>query len=199
MIDNIRYYSLKQYTFVDTNDIEPGSIEDLVLSPDTLEPTHLILGAGFFEEFMEDIGNKENIDEIAELSKMEMKHDIVYLNEQLEDLIRTNKDGSLPFDGILFSHIREFEIYDNNIMHDAEIHDLLIAKPSALIIQSQNLQKEMKLKGYKQKLEMIIPLTKVKFDEKNNIIRVLFDLDDIIAKIEQEIEPRYSGKSLIQL
>ena len=68
VVSNIRLSKLRRLHFVDVDDNDVGSLEDITFSVDNLAPQHLILGSNFFEELMEEIGKRENIDEIAPLS-----------------------------------------------------------------------------------------------------------------------------------
>ena len=199
MITGLRFHALKRYTFVDVEDTEVGSIEDLVLSPDTLYPTHLVLGAGFFEEYLEVLGKKPNIDELAEIFLMELiDNEIIYINKSLDDLIKTDENGKIPFPSMLFSELMKYQVFDTAGKIDCELLDFDISGESSSLIFSHNeIQDEMLLRGYKQRFELVIPLSKVSIADST--LTISTSKDEIINTIEKEIAPKMTGKSIIKI
>lgn len=199
MIKKIRYQSLKRHTFVDRNLTEIGSVEDLILAPDSLQATHLVLGAGFFEEFQEELGNKPNIDEIAALADMEQYSNTVYrVKKALDELEVTDTQGRVGFPHYLFCNLQKLKIHDLKGPTDGELHDYLISgENSAFCIQLPKFQYEMSMQGYRQKLEFLLPLNMVKIN--GEIITISTDTESLKSIIEKNLEMKMSGKSIIRI
>lgn len=198
MITGQRFLSLKRYTFVDVEDTEVGSIEDLVLSPNSLFPTHLVLGAGFFEEYLEVLGKKPDIDELAEIFLMEIiDNDVIYINKSLDDLIKTDENGIIPFPSILFSELQKYSLEDIDGKIDCELLDFEISGEHSMLIFSHNeIQEEMIQRGYKQRFELIIPLSTISINDSK--LKIALSKDEIINKIEKDIPPKMTGKSIVK-
>ncbi|MCY3410946.1 MAG: hypothetical protein INQ03_04830 [Candidatus Heimdallarchaeota archaeon] len=197
MITNIRYQSMRRYTFVDINDVEVGSLEDLVLNPKDLSATHLLLGAGFFEEYMEEVGKRPNIDEIVEITKMDVIEDhVIQIHEKIDELQTTNENGEIPFDSILFSELITKSITINGTESDIEIDDYLIDTTPKLVIQLPSVQQALSMKGFRQKFEFLVPISNFTYSESINLT---LDEQTLVDKIEQTGEYKMTGKTIIDV
>ncbi len=187
---------MKRYTIIDIENVEIGSIEDLILDPDSLDATHLILGAGFFEELQEELGNKPNIDEIVDLDLTEIiADDTLRIKLKISDLELTDEHGVVQFPHILYTDLKRYEIYINDVVNDGELHDYFIdGNKPAFIFQFPEFQYKMSMLGYRQKLEFVFPIEKVKIDEKK--IKLDITEEDLIAVVENT-GMKMTGKSII--
>ena len=199
MIKGLQYKSLKNYTFVDAEDLEVGSIEDLLLDPKTLEPTHLMLGAGFFEEYMEVVGKRPDIDELADINLMEIiDNSTIHINSKIGDLQRTDEDGSIPFDTIPFSTISKMTYILGESTVEGDLLDFEInGSESKFIFQFPSMHEKLVMLGYKQRVIVAISIKQVVVE--NNIFKIKITLDQIIKRAESEIPPLLNGKSVLTI
>lgn len=198
MIHGLRYTSLKRFIFVDNEDLEVGSIEDLVLDPETLLPTHLVLGAGFFEEYMEIMGKRPDIDELVEVDKLEQQNDsVILIHQSIDDMIKTDETGLIPFPSILFSHLMTVNATlksgEEVIISDYE----LSGGDSRLICHIQRLNDEMLKLQFRQRIELLIPLSRVK--KSIDQLAISYTLDELIEITKQSVAPKLNGKSKIRI
>lgn len=195
MFNKIRYSVLKRRNFLDINNVEV-SIEDLLLDVHTRHPTHLVIGAGFYEEFLEDIEEKDDIDELAELSIISEIDAITYrINDLVENLQRTDKKGNPPFSAIKFDDLLKFDILDKNNEQKQELFDFEISENPYFIFNSYSLDNEMRTHGYGQRFEIYYASSLLNIDLENKLIQLPVSFDNLVERITKNIEPKMRGKS----
>lgn len=199
VLSNIRLAKLKRYHFVDSEDNDIGCIEDLTLSKSTLQPTQFLLGSNFFEELLEELGKKGNIDEIVPLDIVsEMDHEHVILSESIENLEVTDENGVIPGDLplYLYSNILNYKIFDNSGEVDAVLIDIILNyENSCLIFNYSNLKASLMSEGFYQRFEISVPISKIKIEDEKIII--LSSKEEMIDKAKSQIKPKEKGKSTI--
>ena len=195
MFNKIRYSILKRRNFLDINNVE-ASIEDLLLDINSRHPTHLVIGAGFYEEFLEDIEEKDDIDELAELSIISEIDAITYrINDLIENLERTDKKGKPQFSAIKFQDLFKFKVFDKNNEEKQELFDYEISEHPYFIFNSYYLDNEMRTHGYGQRFEIYYSSSVVNIDLENKIIQLPISFDNLVERITKNIEPKMRGKS----
>ncbi|OLS28282.1 MAG: hypothetical protein HeimC2_07740 [Candidatus Heimdallarchaeota archaeon LC_2] len=201
VISNIRLTKLKRYHFVDADDNDIGSIEDLTLSKSTLEPLHFILGSHFFEELLEELGRKENIDEIAPINIVsEIDNEHVVLSESIDNLEITNEDGEIPDSKSIYrySKILNYTIFDNSGELDAKLIDLVLNyDKTSFIFNYANLKTNLMKDGFYQRFEISVPISKIKIDDEKIIIST--SEEEMIKNAKLQIKPKEKGKSTIMI
>ncbi|MHA2249293.1 MAG: hypothetical protein ACXAD7_02975 [Candidatus Kariarchaeaceae archaeon] len=192
----IRYSKLKRYNFVDINDVEIGSLEDIVVDKEGLFPTHLILGAGFFEEFLEELGKKGNIDELAPFDIISMdENDDVIIGKPVEELITTNEKGYLPISGYKYADLMKFIIKSQDETLDADLVDIeLDGLNSRYFFRFHDLQDKLQQSGYGQRFEVSFLASHIKIEVE--VLLIPSTLDELLESIKNNIEPKMRGKSL---
>lgn len=196
-LDKIRFSNLQRFTFFDKDDIEIGSAVDLLLETNSLEPISLLMGAGFFEELMEEMGRKENQDEIAPLSLIENLDDKnLKINAKLQDLELTDDNGDPYFDCYKLSKLKSLESKDLDDGKDWILEDFLINnKNSYFTFTNTKIDSEMKRFNYGQRFEIYITINSIEIKENLLIIKLRYD--DIISQIKETLEAKDRGKSII--
>ena len=185
---------MRRYPFVDKSGLDIGSLEDVILRPKDLYPSHLLLGAGFFEEYMEEIGKRENIDEIAELGLVTIIGDEYFQVESNVADLPLTKDGTLGIPGVLFSSLSTLKIFDGESEIDAELFDLEFDyEKSSFVINHYNLQSQLRGAGYYQRLEVYYPIKYITVTDTQLILPIT--TEQLFDRIQKEMEPLYKGKS----
>ncbi|MCE7733884.1 MAG: hypothetical protein GPJ54_03330 [Candidatus Heimdallarchaeota archaeon] len=201
VVSNIRLTKLRRLHFVDVDDNDVGSLEDITFAIDNLEPQHLILGSNFFEELMEEIGKRENIDEIAPLSIVsEIDSNHAILSESIDDLERTTGSGDYlrKYQVILYSMFQKYEVHDNNGVFDGELIDVqLNGSESQFIFNYPSLKSKLMTDGYMQRFEIAVPLNKIEISSEKLIITT--NEEDIALKAKEQHQPKEKGKSTIEI
>ena len=196
MLNKIRFSVLKRRNFLDLNNVE-ASIEDLLLDVNTKHPTHLVVGAGFYEEYMEDIEEKDDIDELAELSLILEIDPITYrINDIIENLERTDKNGIAPFPAIKFQDLFKYDIIDTNNEKKQELFDFEISDDPYFIFNSYDLDNEMRSHGYGQRFEIYYSASIIYVDQENKKIQLPVSFNKLVERISSSVEPKIRGKSL---
>ena len=198
-LPRIPYSRLRFYHFVDVDDQELGTLEDVILDPHSLTPTHIVLGGGFFEEFMESKGEIDDIDEIASLDLVDrIDNDFIVLKTKLEDLETTDSHGNLPIEGYKYTDFLKYPLSDRNGAIDGEIVDFVFDENDSLIIvHYPEVEQKMKLEGYMQKFEFHVPIDKVSVTDK--IVEIDIDREMLFELIKEQVEIRMNGKSAVLL
>lgn len=193
----MRYSELKYYHFLDSEEQEMGTLEDLVLDTDTLEPSHLLLGAGFFAEFLEHKGDLEDIDELAPLDLVkEIDADYIILSESLSNLQTTSKEGKLPISGNKFSTLCKLPVFLQDNQIDAELFDIEInGKDSKLYFSYIELSKELGSHHYGQRFDICVRVDKVQINQET--IRLPLSFDELRQYVIEEVEPKPRGRTTI--
>lgn len=196
-IPSIRYSQLKHLHFVDFDNHEMGTLEDLVLEESTFSPSFLILGSSFFEEFMEEIGERDNIDEIAPIECIDrIEGDYVILSCRLDDLDTTNKKGETGKRGYLLSELMQYTVKLDNEEDIGQFYDYLIDEKSCrFIISLTTITERLYQKGYGQKFNLMVSPQYLKINEEK--IEMTISSDDIEQRIIDTIEMRQRGRDLI--
>ena len=195
MFNKIRFSVLKRRNFLDLSNVE-ASIEDLLLDINTKHPTHLVVGAGFYEEFLEDIEEKDDIDELAELSIILEIDAITYrINEDIDNLERTDKNGQPNFPAIKFQDLFKFEIVDKNNEKRQELFDYEISDNPYFIFNSYDLDNQMRMHGYGQRFEIYYSSSIINIDLENKKILLPLSFDNLVERITKSLEPKIRGKS----
>lgn len=189
-LPKIRYSRLKHLHFVDKENHDMGTLEDLVLDKETLELSHILLGSSFFEEFMEEIGEIDNIDELAPVDIITGIEDgYVVISCNLEDLQTTNSDGTLPIDGLLFTKMMKLPVNFKDSSDVAELYDFIIDddNPRFIFLLTSLIEKLLPM-GYGQQFSISVPLSLV------SVSKDKVDLNLTLAKIEKLISKKYQMK-----
>ncbi len=195
MFSKIRFSVLKRRNFLDLNNVE-ASIEDLLLDISTKRPTHLVVGAGFYEEFLEDIAEKDDIDELAELSIILEIDAITYrINDNIDNLEKTDNNGQPNFPAIKFQDLIKFEIVDENNDRKQELFDYEISDDPYFIFNSYDLDNQMRVHGYGQRFEIYYSTSIIKIDKENKKILLPVSFENLVERITKDIEPKMRGKS----
>jgi hypothetical protein len=194
----IRYSKLKRYHLIDVNEVELN-LEDLILDQKTLIPTHLMLGAGFFEELMEELGKKGDIDELAPLNIIkEIDKEYMLIEMPFEELETTNKKGVLPFSAIKFSDLLKYNIKAGASEFYLKLNDIEInGSDSQFIFISPELKEQLLKENYRQRIEIQIKISNTIIT--HDTIQLPFTKQDIIALIRNSVEPKPRGKSTIKI
>lgn len=199
IVSNIRLTKLRRLHFVDVDDNDVGSLEDITFGLDNLVPQHLILGSNFFEELMEEIGKRENIDEIAPIgivSEIDSNHAI--LSESIDDLERTTGTNAYleKYHVILYSMFKKYQVQDTNGVSEAELIDVqLNGSDSQFIFNYPNLKSKLMTDGYMQRFEIAVPINKIKIINEKLVIST--HDEDIVSKAKQQHQPKDKGKSTV--
>jgi hypothetical protein len=155
-----------------------------------------VIGAGFYEEYMEDIEEKDDIDELAELSMILEIDAITYrINEIIDNLVRTDKKGIAPFPAIKFQDLFKYDIINSDIENKLELFDFEISDDPYFIFNSYALDNEMRSHGYGQRFEIYYSSSLVTIDQENKRIQLPLSFSNIIERITKNIEPKMRGKS----
>jgi hypothetical protein len=172
-------------------------LEDLVLEESTFRPIFLILGSSFFEEFMEEIGERDNIDEIAPIDCIDrIEGDYVILSCKLDDLDTTNKKGETGKSGHLLAELMQYTVNLSNEDEIGQFYDYLIDEKSCrFIISLTTITERLYQKGYSQKFNLMISPKYLKINDK--MIELMISSDDIEQRIIDSIEMRQRGRDLI--
>lgn len=196
-LPKIRYSQLKHYHIIDNHELEIGNLEDIGINIETLQPSSLILGAGFYEELMEEVGKKENIDEIAPIDIVErVDGDFIVLSKKLNELKTTNAKGELPHNQIKFSILSGYDVYDQNGKTKSQLSDIELNKEkSRYIFNYPELDITLKHKGYGQRFDVSFSIRDLEI--ANGKIILPSRLDDLVQKVENNIAPKNRGKSLL--
>ncbi|MHA2278526.1 MAG: hypothetical protein ACXAC2_22330 [Candidatus Kariarchaeaceae archaeon] len=199
VISNIRLTKLRRYHFVDVDDNDVGSLEDITFAKKNLEPKHLILGSNFFEELLEEIGEREDIDEIAPLSIVsEIVGDHVVLSESIDDLERTKGTGEFldKYKVIPYSKLLSYQIHDENGLSEAELIDVeLNGSESHFIFNYDLLKSKLMMEGYMQRFEIAIPIHNIEINDETLVL--LTNETDLTAKARDQHQPKDKGKSTV--
>jgi len=184
---------------VDAKDQEMGTLEDFILDTTTMQPTHFILGGGFFEEYLESTGSIDDIDELAPLEIVDhIDNDYIVLVKTLDELETTNQDGALPIEGIKYSKFTKLSLEDREGPISAEIIDYEFEyEHSRIVLNHFTLQDELRSQGYMQKFEFIVPIDKVSIQDQ--LIHLDLAKTDLIQMAQEQVEPKSIGRSIIQI
>jgi sporulation protein YlmC with PRC-barrel domain len=194
----IRFSKLKRYHFVDINDIDIGSLEDLVLDVDTLVPTYLLLGAGFFEELMEELGEKADVDELAPIDSVSEKaQETMLVNLPFDDLQTTSNKGALPFAGIKYSDLLKLPIIDSSQQFEGSLIDMEIhGNKSRFIFRSPLITENLQNQGYYQSFEISFLTSQITLEDNQILLPCAFE--DILQKVREIVEPQMKGITHIE-
>lgn len=198
-ISNIRLSKLRRFHFVDVDDNDVGSLEDITFSTNNLIPKHLILGSNFFEELLEEMGERANIDEIAPFEIVsEISKEHVILSKSVDDLERTTGTGEYleKYQSILYSQLQQYQIFDDNGISGAELIDVdLNGSDSHFIFNYTNLKSKLAMEGYGQRFEIAVLISDMKLVDGKIIIST--NEEEIVSKTKQQHEPKQKGKSTV--
>jgi hypothetical protein len=194
----IRFSKLKRYHFVDVNDIDIGSLEDLVLDVGTLVPTHLLLGAGFFEELMEELGEKADVDEIAPIDIVSEKgQETMLVNSPFDILQTTSNKGALPFNGVKYSDLLKLPINDSSQQFEGSLIDIEIhGSISRFIFRSPLITENLQNQGYFQSFEISFLTSQITLQGNQILLPCAFK--DILQKVQEVVEPQMRGITHIE-
>ncbi|MCH8906680.1 MAG: hypothetical protein IH840_06295 [Candidatus Heimdallarchaeota archaeon] len=198
-LPKIRFTKLKRYHFVDSEDLDVGNLEDVTLDKDSLVPHHLILGAGFFEELMEELGKREDIDEIAPLELIsEIQGDHVIISRPIDELPRTDKNGKMPakYNVLMFSSLYEFGLIDQEGDIDATLLDLeLNGDDSKFIFNYPTLQGPLQMEGFGQRFEVAFKVGSISLTKDKIVLPSTHD--QLLELTRTTIQPKMRGKSQV--
>jgi sporulation protein YlmC with PRC-barrel domain len=184
---------LKRYHFVDINNIDIGSLEDLVLDVDTLVPTHLLLGAGFFEELMEELGEKADVDELAPIEIVfEKAQEMMLVNLPFDNLQTTSNKGALPFKGVKYSDLLKLPIIDSSQQFEGSLSDIEIhGSKSRFIFRSPLITENLQNQGYYQSFEISFLTSHITLQDNQILLPCAFE--DVLQKVREKVEPQMRG------
>ncbi|MDH5401051.1 MAG: hypothetical protein OEY49_01060 [Candidatus Heimdallarchaeota archaeon] len=196
VLGKIRFSILKRYTFLDSDEVEIGSLEDIALDPDTLVPMYFVLGAGFFEELMEEMGKREDIDELVPINDLlKLDDEFVIIKSKLSDLERTSH-GKYPFKTITLSELFKMPVLDSNGQCNAVFFDFQLDGDNIhAIFNYPGVDNKMRSEGYGQRFTIGFTIQSIKVTDYQIILPT--SLDDIASKIKNNIEPKMRGKSFL--
>ena len=198
-LKKIRLTKLRRHHFVDKDDLDVGSLQDLTLDRFKLTPKHLILGSNFFEELLEEMGKKANIDEVASVDTISgVQGNFVILNEKYENLEVTDEEGNLPesFEEIKYSDLSELNIIDREEKGGMDLIDYeMDGDNSRLIFNYPDIQYELMPEGFMQRFEISFHVKDITLSGENIITPS--SKDEVIKKVKSTIEPKMKGKSTV--
>ena len=196
-LPKIRYSRLRYYHFIDSQDQDMGSLEDIVLNNDTYEPKYFLLGGGFFEEYLESRGDIEDIDELAPVNLVRgIEDDYVVFKMKFENLTTTTIDGKLPNGMVKFSQLCHLPIDSPENEVSMELFDLILdGSNSRFVFNYIHLSEVLMSEGYQQRFEIAFPIDMIKVE--NNRIQVPCTTNEILNYIRSNIEHQMRGKSLV--
>jgi hypothetical protein len=174
-----------------------GSLEDVILDPENLTATHIILGGGFFEEYMESSGQIDDIDELAPLDIIDkIDNDYIVLTKQLEELETTDKEGNLPVNGFKYSDFVKLPLSDLSGEVDGEIFDYIFNyDDSYVVLIHQGVGSALMADQFYQKIELEIHIRH--FSVKDGKIKLAKDPESMVAEVKQQVQPKSMGKSRV--
>ncbi len=131
---NLKYSELKKKEVVDSNGEHIGEVIDSTFnfSDNRLELKHIILGGGRFEELLEKIRARPDIDPVCNVSDIDSISDKVYLNVDKESLCKTMDKGVFTDSDFLYSDFSKMKIVDADDIKLGNVIDLWFDKASHL-------------------------------------------------------------------
>jgi sporulation protein YlmC with PRC-barrel domain len=115
-MDSCLFSYIGNFKVVDKNNVNIGRIGDALLSKNDLDIDSVIIHGSFFEEKLEDIGIREDIDPIVPvnlISNVDTDKSTITLSESKENLKTTKKDWSPPDNVYQLSKLRKTPVMDN--------------------------------------------------------------------------------------
>ncbi len=180
------FSQLQRCVFLDKNNVEIGSIEDLVLD-EKLYPTHLVLGSGFYEEFLEEVGDRDNIDELAELSLIKkIDNDTYKIKEPVENLPKTDINGRIG--GKLFlSDLREFPVFILDCINPIRIIDYIVDKNPYFVFDDFNIHQKLRDKGINTRFYLYAKPEKISIKQYESSKKIIVDIsiDELADKVRK--------------
>ena len=156
---------MKKCDVVDTSGEKIGRIGDMTFKfvNGILEPSQFILVGSVWEEFLESIGAKPDIDPVFDVSLIHKLGDKVTLNTSKNSLKTTLDEGVFSDDEIKLSSFEDLDIIDENGIKVGRAIDVdfNIDGTASVIVGGGFIEESLESWGIKEDIDIIVPSTTI--------------------------------------
>ncbi len=163
---SIQCEELLEFDVIDSSGNKIGNIGDMVFKfKDEIELTHFVLTGSFWEEFLERIGARDDIDPVFDASLIkEMKRDKVVLNTEgnkLQNLMSDFSEGEGDFS---YKKLKDRDIVDDDGVKVGKVVDIHFDNDGLItLLAGGNFVEELlEASGIKVDVDILVPGTTIK-------------------------------------
>lgn len=151
---------LREYDVVDSAGEKVGRIGDMTFTFDgELKLSQFILAGSAWEEFLESVGVKPDMDPVFDGKLIERLGDKIELNTSKNSLKSTLDQDAVPFGEIRLSALEDMDILDENgvVVGKAVDIDFDESGMASLTVGGGFIEETLESLGFKQDVDIIVP------------------------------------------